>query len=184
MVAKSHDHARLSEQTAALEHFVTAFDVPLAALIEVAQRMAERRIESSTGLSMEEATALLETRGLDRVAQLVRECGQTWSSEEVAAQLGITRQAVHERKQQGRLLAFTLPSNRGDRYPCWQFRGRTTRSWVPKVIVKLGNGFDSLQFLLVKRKSLDGHCYRDLALSGDEDVTAKMLAAARRLGGD
>lgn len=183
MLSNRTDLTELSKQTDALEQFVEAFDVPFAAVLEVAERMAHRRLESSVGLNKDEATALVETRGLDLSARLARDCGQTWTSEEVASRLGISRQAVHLRQHEGKLLAFSAPSGRGHRYPVWQFRGRTVRSWIPKVIEQLGNGFSAMHFLLVERKSLNSRRYLDLALSGDEEVIAKMLAAGRRAGG-
>lgn len=171
-------------QTAALEQFVTAFDVPLAVVLAVAERMAERRLESSAELTLGEMELLLKVRGLDISERLVRECGNTWTSEQVASHLNVTRQAVHERKKQNRLLAFTLPVSRGDRYPVWQFRGRHVRSWVPEIVAELGNGFAALHFLLVARKSLDGQRYLDLALSGNVEIIAKMLGVVRRMGHD
>ncbi|MBC8002766.1 MAG: hypothetical protein H7X97_09275 [Opitutaceae bacterium] len=176
--------SHLDAQTVALEQFVAAFDVPFAAVLGVAERMAERRLESSAGLTRGEMELLLNVRGLDGSARLVRECGQTWTSEQVAARLNISRQAVHERKQQNRLLAFTLPVSRGDRYPVWQFRGRHVRSWVPEIVAELGNGFAALHFLLVARKSLGGRRYLDLALSGKDEIIAKMLKVVRGISRD
>jgi hypothetical protein len=186
MSSKSPEPAesRQVNQTAALEQFVTAFDVPFTVVLAVAERMAERRLESSADVPIGELELILNVRGLDRSERLARECGQTWTSEQVATHLNITRQAVHERKQQDRLLAFTLPVSRGDRYPVWQFRGRHVRSWVPEIVAELGNGFAALHFLLVARKSLGGRRYLDLALSGKEEIIAKMLKVVRGISRD
>jgi hypothetical protein len=79
----------------------------------------------------------------------------------------------------GRLLAFTMPIDRADRYPAWQFRGRYVRSWIPQVVALLGNGYPALSFLLERRPALEGHNYADLALSGNEEFISRMLASAR-----
>lgn len=46
---------------------------------------------------------------------------RTLSVNEVAERLGLTRQAVHNRRRDGLLIAW--PGARGDRYPAWQFVG-------------------------------------------------------------
>ena len=50
---------------------------------------------------------------------LQRECG-TFSTEHVAAHLGLSRQAVDKRRRAGRLIGLSV-GRRGYAYPAWQF---------------------------------------------------------------
>jgi hypothetical protein len=59
-------------------------------------------------------------RGLEARQQLLEAEGGTMTVSEVAALLGITRQAVEKRRKSGKLVALSL-GRRGYAYPRWQF---------------------------------------------------------------
>jgi len=59
-------------------------------------------------------------RGIKARQRLLEEHGGTLSSDEVAAILGISRQAVEKRRRAGKLLALSTGGH-GYRYPVWQF---------------------------------------------------------------
>lgn len=59
-------------------------------------------------------------RGLEARQQILEAEGGTMTVSEVAAMLGITRQAVDKRRKAGRLIALSL-GQRGFAYPRWQF---------------------------------------------------------------
>lgn len=59
-------------------------------------------------------------RGLEARQQILEAEGGTMTVSEVAAMLGITRQAVEKRRKAGKLIALSL-GKRGFAYPRWQF---------------------------------------------------------------
>jgi hypothetical protein len=59
-------------------------------------------------------------RGLEARQQILEAEGGTMAVSEVAAMLGITRQAVEKRRKAGKLIALSL-GKRGYAYPRWQF---------------------------------------------------------------
>lgn len=61
-------------------------------------------------------------RGLEARQQILEAEGGTLTVSEVAAMLGITRQAVDKRRKAGKLIALSL-GQRGYAYPRWQFTG-------------------------------------------------------------
>ena len=124
---------------------------------------------------------VLRRHGARLMAGMVQEIGATLSVAQVASRLGIAHWEVNDAKKHGELLAFSFPEGSGERYPAWQFSGKTVRLWIPKVIEMLGNGFGALSFLLTHRISLGGHRYLDRALSGNQEVIDEMLARAARL---
>ena len=84
-----------------------------------------------------------------------------------------------------RLNLFCGPIPRAPRCKSHRQRhGQVCREAGREIIAELGNGFAALHFLLVARKSLDGQRYLDLALSGKEEIIAKMLGVVRRMRHD
>ncbi len=112
----------------------------LNALAHLAPRLEERTLGDAAGapsdyaallyaLEAPEALDLLRqddplaparARGLRARAQLLEAEGGTFTAEEVAGLLGLTRQAVDKRRRAGRLLALRV-GRRGYAYPAWQF---------------------------------------------------------------
>ena len=64
--------------------------------------------------------ARARVRGLRRRDELLAAEGGTLTTEEVAKLLDLTPQAVHKRRNTGKLLALVL-GRRGLRFPAWQF---------------------------------------------------------------
>lgn len=62
--------------------------------------------------------------------------GGTLSSEQVAAHLRLTRQAVDKRRRKGQLLAFSL-GRRGYGYPAWQFHEGRVLASLERVLAAL-----------------------------------------------
>jgi hypothetical protein len=75
-------------------------------------------------LSNADPLAAARLRGLETRQRLLEE---SYSAEQVAELLGLSRQAVDERRKNGRLIGLTR-GRRGYAYPAWQFEeGRTVR---------------------------------------------------------
>lgn len=66
-------------------------------------------------------------RGLAERQRLLGAEGGTWSAQEVASHLSVTRQAVNKRRQQGTLLGLDA-GRHGYLYPAWQFARQGTVS--------------------------------------------------------
>ena len=71
-------------------------------------------------LSKNDPLAKAKLRGLTLKQQLIEAEGGCASSEEIAEMLGISRQAINQRRQRGKLIG--LPRGKGKYiYPLWQF---------------------------------------------------------------
>jgi hypothetical protein len=112
----------------------------LYALARLTPELSERTLGEAVGAPSDQATLLhaledpatvptllqddplveARLRGIRNRADLIEAEGGAFSASQVAALLGITRQAVDKRRRTGRLLALQLGA-RGYRYPSWQF---------------------------------------------------------------
>jgi len=173
---------RVIEDADKMEKVVEALKIPAAAIALLAERLTAKRIELGERVDRAEAEAVFRARGHQLRARILRDGGEYLSSEEVADRLGISRQAVNNKKKRNELIAVEPTVGRGDRYPIWQFEGREVRPWVEELVECVGNGFDALSFLLARRTSLDGKRFLDLAISEDEKGIQEMLALAQRSG--
>ena len=72
-------------------------------------------------------------RGIEAKRRLIEEHGGTLTAEEVANNLGISRQAVEKRRQAGKLLALDT-GRHGYRYPVWQFTDSGTLPGLEDVL--------------------------------------------------
>jgi hypothetical protein len=72
-------------------------------------------------------------RGIEAKHRLIDEHGGALTAEQVAQNLGITRQAVEKRRRGGKLIAITT-GGRGYRYPVWQFTESGTVPGLEKVL--------------------------------------------------
>jgi hypothetical protein len=73
------------------------------------------------GVSREQKLARAHVRGLEVRQKLVEAGGGSWSSEEVARLLHISKTAVLKRLASGRLLAWREERLQAARFPRWQF---------------------------------------------------------------
>lgn len=74
-------------------------------------------------------------RGDERKAALLREPTML-TGEAAAARLGVSRETINKRAQQGKLLALEF-AKRGKRYPDWQFEDRLAGSPIERVMTAL-----------------------------------------------
>jgi hypothetical protein len=75
-------------------------------------------------------------RGIEAKRRLIDEHGGALTGEQVAQNLGITRQAVEKRRRGGKLIAVTT-GGRGYRYPVWQFTESGTVPGLEAVLAVL-----------------------------------------------
>ena len=71
-------------------------------------------------LLVDDPLAGARVRGLAMRQELLQRDGGTLTSEQVAAHLGLSRQAVDKRRRAGRLIGLNV-GRRGYAYPAWQF---------------------------------------------------------------
>lgn len=84
--------------------------------------------EALSLLTKSDPLALAKLRGLKLKQQLIEAEGGCGNSEEIAEILGVSRQAINQRRQRGKLIG--LPRGKGKYlYPLWQFTdtGKTLR---------------------------------------------------------
>lgn len=119
-------------------------------------------------------------RGREQVEQLKTAGGGVVSSEQVAALLGITRQAVDKRRAQNQLIGLTQ-GRRGYGYPRFQFVGSSTLPGLEEVLKVLGAGdpWMQLAFFVNPNDRLNGRTPEKELLAGKVDAA---LRAARMHG--
>lgn len=133
-------------------------------------------------LSEEDPLAAARLRGLRDRERLLAAEGGTLSGSEMAAALGISRQAVDKRRRRGRLLGLAF-GRRGYRYPSWQLGTAGIQPGLDAVFADLdGNEHDSwmrLAFMLNPNPRLDGETPLATLRRGDID---QVRQAARTYG--
>jgi hypothetical protein len=126
---------------------------------------------------------MLSLRGEAKAAETVAQIGDAISAEGIGRLLDIQKSAVHKAKKENRLLAFSLPARVGDFFPVFQIEKGKVQPWIPRLLRFIGNGLPAIQFLTVKRKSLEGESYFDLLRDGQRpEVIDAMLAHAEGIG--
>ncbi len=96
-------------------------------------------------------------RGIEARQQILTAEGGTWTVEQVAQHLHLTRQAVDHRRRAGRLLA--LPVGRhGYLYPAWQFGAEGVLTGMEPVLTALDShdAWGKVVFLLSPHPDLGG----------------------------
>lgn len=119
-------------------------------------------------------------RGREQAEQLKLAGGGVVSSEQAAALLGITRQAVDKRRTQNQLIGLTQ-GRRGYGYPRFQFVGSSTLPGLEDVLKVLGAGdpWMQLAFFVNPNDRLNGRTPEKELLEGKVDA---VLRAARMYG--
>ena len=125
------------------------------------------------------ARAKLLARGVLARRRLEEAEGGAISTEEVAENLNVTRQAVDLRRQKGQLVAWRTSEKRW-RFPVWQFGsdGRPLEGLAECIAAtELDNEWNAMIFLLSPAESLDG--LRPLDLLRDGRVSEAVAYAER-----
>jgi hypothetical protein len=115
--------------------------------------------------------------GQHALLALLDTAGGTLTPEQVAARLGRSRQAVHQRLRNGQLLA--VPGARGAAYPVWQFTESGVLPGFPEALGALGDTppVVAVQFFLSGRDSLGGETPLDALRAGHHADVARAAEA-------
>jgi len=130
----------------------------------------------------EDPLADARLRGLEARRRLLEAEGGTFSADEVAGLLGISREAVNQRRRAGRLLALST-GRRGYRYPAWQFGEEGVLPGFERALKELAvrGQWGRAAFFLGGNARLGGRRPLDLLQrGGPEDVEAVVDAARAR----
>ena len=119
-------------------------------------------------------------RGLESRQRLILAEGGTFSAEQVARHLGLTRQAVDKRRRAGRLIALNT-GRRGYAYPAWQFESEQVLAGVEAVLTDLivRDGWIQTAFFLSGDPRLEGATPLDQLRTGNVEAVRR---AARGYG--
>jgi hypothetical protein len=103
--------------------------------------------------------------------------GGALTAEEAARMLGITRQAIDNRRKRGTLLAVLL-GRRGYRYPAWQFTADGVLPGLDRTLKALAEYSPWIQvsFFLNDNAWLDGHRPIDVLRRGQVDAVINAAA--------
>jgi hypothetical protein len=172
----SRDKAAVSELTEVMHRYADQTPTKLAQLMKIAFGVA-----IGGGGSREEKLARAHVRGLEVRQQLVEAEGGSWSSEDVARLLQISKTAVLKRLASGRLLAWEEERLGAKRFPRWQFdaHGHVLDGFEDVLAILNQNAhldaWAKLLFFLQEKPSLDGR--RPLDLLRDGKLKEVRLAA-------
>lgn len=97
---------------------------------------ALERPEAIAALRHEDPLAEARLRGITMRERLLQAEGGTFTAEQVAKHLRMTRQAVDKRRRAGRLVAFSA-GRRGYLYPVWQFGADGTLPGLEQALAQL-----------------------------------------------
>jgi putative AbiEi antitoxin of type IV toxin-antitoxin system len=113
-------------------------------------------------------------RGLAARQTLLQREGGVLSAEQVAAHLGLSRQAVDKRRRAGRLIGLSL-GRRGYAYPAWQFAEIGTLAGLDEVLAALSVRDPWMQaaFFLSGDPRLDGATPLDELRRGNVDAVRR-----------
>lgn len=132
--------------------------------------------EALKALAPNDPLAAARLKGVQVKHQLLYGDGQPLTSEEVAALLHMTRQAVDKRRSKGQLLGVSL-GRRGYLYPAWQFESGFVVPGLERVLAALKDydPWTQLMFLKTGDVRLDGAT--PLSRLQAKDVDAVVWAA-------
>lgn len=141
---------------------------------------ALERPEVIEKLAENDPFAAARLRGVRERERLLSEEGGTWTAEQVAKHLHLTRQTVNLRRKQGALLALDA-GRHGFRYPAWQFNRSGVVEGLEKTLAALEHVDPWLRqaFMLGKNARLGEERPIDLLRAGD---LARILKAASAFG--
>lgn len=119
-------------------------------------------------------------RGIDAKRRLIDDHGGALSAEQVAQNLGITRQAVEKRRRAGKLIAVNT-GRHGYRYPVWQFTESGTLPGLEDVLGVLAPHDEWMQtaFFVGQHPRLNDRTPLDMLKAGEVE---RVLNAAEVYG--
>jgi hypothetical protein len=120
-------------------------------------------------------------RGIEAKRHLIEDYGGAFTAEQVAMNLGISRQGVEKRRRAGKLIAVTT-GRHGYRYPVWQFSDSGTLPGLDEVLSILRPRHDEwmqVAFFLGADHLLDGDSPLDSLKAGKLE---QVLNAAQLFG--
>jgi hypothetical protein len=161
-----------------LRSFNLSSDAAVRAVVQYVQR--DQHAKAS------DLRALLAMRGGSSVAKGAYRIGAVVSAEGMVKRLGYSsKSGVHKAKVEDRILAFRLPAGTSDLFPTFQAKKGEVRSWIPRLLAAVGNGFPAVHFLGVPRRSLEGSSYYELLRQEDDPkLIETMLKRAENIGRD
>ncbi len=112
----TREKAMVSELTQVMRRYTDQAPAKLAHLMDLAFG-----VTIGGGVTREQKLAQAHVRGLEVRQNLLEAEGGSWSSEEVARLLHISKTAVLKRLSSGRLLAWREERLQAARFPRWQF---------------------------------------------------------------
>jgi hypothetical protein len=134
--------------------------------------------EAIETLKGDDPFAAARLRGVRERERLLTEEGGTWSADQAAKQLHLTRQTVNLRRKQGALLALDA-GRHGFRYPAWQFARTGTIKGLEEVLTALKHLDPWMQqvFMLGKNARLRDRRPIDVLREGDLAAVVKAASA-------
>jgi len=155
---------------------IPAEEQPGEALTTLVKMFTQPEVLSQ--LAPQDPLAAARLKGAMVKQQLLYADGPPLSSAEVAQVLGISRQAVDQRRLKGKLLAVSL-GRRGYRYPHGQFQGGQILPALERVLAVLqdADAWTQLMFLLTGDLRLGGQAPLECLQRGDVEAVVEAAAS-------
>jgi hypothetical protein len=160
-------------------------EVPEKSLAEAVAASTDYRVllralaapEVGEALKHGDPLAMARVRGLENRQRFLED---SYSSEQVARLLGMSRQAVDERRKRGKLIGLTR-GKRGYAYPAWQFDDGAALLGLEKILDVLRGHDPWMQstFMLNRNERLDGKSPVEVLRHGEIESVQE---AARAFG--
>jgi hypothetical protein len=161
----------------ALAQVIRRFNPPVGTLARIFASYARTHPVKESDLA-ELQSALIE-RGTAAQQVILRRSGKLLSSEELGNRLGrISRQAVNERKENGKVLAISFANRRGDFFPEFQLDGSSVRPWIAQLLARIPDGWSALSFLTAGREEFEGESHLQRILKNVPGAIEAMISDA------
>jgi hypothetical protein len=136
--------------------------------------------ETLTTIQSDDPLASARVRGIEARKRLLEAEGGSFSSEEMAEVLHLSRQAVDKRRRANRLIGLDV-GRHGYVYPSWQVTDSGTLKGLEEVLTDLKehDSWMQIQFMLQPNSRLNDRTPLELLRKGD---IASVRVAARALG--
>jgi hypothetical protein len=140
------------------------------------------RVDPRPAPSLEQALEAAHRRADDRKAAILKDPSML-SGEAAGQRLGVSRETINSRAQQGRLLALEF-GKRGRRYPDWQFQDRIAGPPLEGVLAALAalDPWEQYRFFTQPQPALGGRTPVDALRAGEAE--AALQAAVSWTGGE